>query len=111
MRDRLSIGCTPSDEQCFPVGHELAFKECMVYKHQLQREFPGLEFQVTRNSHDFGTYYEVAVCYDTEDESSVAFEAESGLATWDAVARKEIKALKLENSLGYQGDYIQLQVV
>ena len=92
MRDHLEIGCTPNEEPCFPVGHELAYREAIVYKHQLERAFPGLLFKVRANPHDFGTYYEVAVIYDTDNEAScdAAFTAECGCDHWDATAKLEL---------------------
>lgn len=105
MKECLEIGSSPSDESCAQVGDEnyssQARKECSVWIEQLKREvgkvYPNFEdlisFKVKSNRHDFGTYYEVAVCYDTENEDSVrlAFMVESDASTrWDDQSRKEL---------------------
>lgn len=97
MRDYIEIGCTPTEEDCFPVGHPLAKKECYIYKAQLERAYPGVEFQVRANRHDFGTYHEVAAYYSTEDESSKALDAECGCDHWDKEAKVAHKQMVAEH--------------
>jgi hypothetical protein len=96
MRDYIEIGCTPTEETCYPAGHPLALAECRVYLRQLQRTFPKAELQIRKNPHDFGTYYEVAAYYDcdSEEATQAAFDAECGCDKWDFIAIQEIKELK-----------------
>lgn len=103
MRDYLEIGCTPVEEPCFPVGHELARKECFVYKAQLERAYPGVEFQVRANRHDFGTYYEVAAYFDSDDADAKAYDAECGCEYWDDKAKRSLHTI-LQDYLRHNND-------
>jgi hypothetical protein len=99
--EKLYLGPTPPEEPCAQVGcpnyREQALKECRAYIRQLERIFgeppPGARFALSRESHDFGTYYEVVIQYDVQDEDSNAFvfRVEANLpATWDIQAREEL---------------------
>lgn len=99
--EKLYLGPTPAEEPCAQVGQinyrEQALKECRAYLRQLARHFgeppPETRFALTRETHDFGTYFEVVVWYDPEDEASreFAFRTEDDLpARWDAQAREEL---------------------
>lgn len=99
--EKLYLGPTPPEEPCAQVGwlnyREQALKECRAYIRQLKRDFgeppPGARFALSQEMHDFGTYYEVVVQYDTEDEeaSVFAFRVEANLpSTWDAQAREAL---------------------
>lgn len=112
MREYLTLGSTPCDEECAQLGSDdyavLSRIECHVFKHQLQRMFPKAKDMLTVKSfpHDFGTYREVCIVYNTNDdgEAEVAFEVENDCPIeWDELAKKEylerIEALKNE---GYQ---------
>lgn len=94
MRDYLTLGPAPSDEPCAQVGSdnydEQSRKECQVFIAQLRRQF-GTEPILNRLSvktfpHDFGSYREVVIYYDSDDQESVdyAFNMESELPNnWD----------------------------
>lgn len=103
MRDYLNIGCTPSDEPCAQVGQGNYQKQSMievrVFAHQCQRvlaaNFPEVLVNVAGKSfpHDFGTYREVVVYYDDDDQKQVeqAFFLESvDLSNWDEEALQEL---------------------
>ena len=101
LLEKFYLGPTPAEETCAQVGspnyHEQALKECRAYTQQLARHFgeppPGARFTLTREIHDFGTYFEVVVQYDPEDEAAHAFacRVEDDLpARWDALAREEL---------------------
>ena len=50
----------------------------------LQERWPDAHFAVKSFPHDFGTYREVVVYYDTEENDSIAYEIEANLpTTWD----------------------------
>ena len=103
MRDRLEIGCTPSAEDCEQLGegyssHKAAL-ECNAFKRQLYRQFPELvdhptvRLVIRNNYHDFGTYPEVAVSFDDNDESGIdlAYRIESNMPEyWDDEAKAEL---------------------
>jgi len=98
MRDYITIGPTPSEESCFPIGHPLALAETHIYCSQLRHEFPGAVLRVKAFHHDFGVYHEVCAYYDDVDEQSInmAYKVESDAPPkWDKAARKELEALKV----------------
>lgn len=102
MRDTLEIGPTPCNEDCQPVGMPTydpmrAMAECRAFKAQITRALgeppPGACLTITRNPHDFGTYYEVAVRYEDQDEEATdwAYRVEAEAPEdWDAEARREL---------------------
>lgn len=100
--DELTLGPTPSDEPCAQVGWdnymELTKMEIKAFIEQLKRTFPpqeGAMFVAKRNPYDFGTYYEVAVKYDENNEKAVeyAFNIESHTPEhWDQQARDELES-------------------
>ena len=50
----------------------------------LQERWPDAHFAVKSFPHDFGTYREVLVYYDTEENDPIAHEVEANLPkTWD----------------------------
>lgn len=100
MTDQFHIGAAPALEPCVQVGmqdyHRLARLECLAYMaaiiavHGPPPGFhdPGSDicrFRLSRNAHDFGTYYEVAICFDGSNEAAreYALQVEEGLASWD----------------------------
>jgi len=105
MRDSLSLGPTPSGETCQQVGSDSysprkAVNECREYIAQLTRIFgtpPGTaDFCITSNTHDFGTYRDVAVRYDdnSEEESDFAFKVEANCPElWDDIAKANLAKL------------------
>ena len=97
MRDYVNIGATPADELCEQLGPAYdpmkARKECLAFKHQLERVFPKASFGVKSFPHDFGTYMEVVAFFEDEDAASVeaAFEAERATPErWDEEALREL---------------------
>ena len=99
--EKLYLGSTPPEEACAQVGQpnyrEQALKECRAYIRQLARHFgeppPGTRFALSRETHDFGSYFEVVVWYDPEDETSreFALRVDDNLpARWDAQAWEEL---------------------
>lgn len=103
MRDYLVLGPTPCEESCAQVGTsdyaEKSRIEIRVYIAQLLRQFgepAGLNFfKEKRFPHEFGSYHEVVITYDDEDEASVdfAYNVENNLpAKWDEHAQLELRA-------------------
>lgn len=103
MRDCIEIGCTPSGEECEQLGpnydRSKAIRECRAYARQIHRIFPELEnhdkvwLRLKSEYHDFGTYTEVAVSFDLDDEASVdlAYRIEGGTPEfWDEEAKAEL---------------------
>jgi hypothetical protein len=75
--------------------------ECNRYCNQLVRQFgkppAGASVSVRGFAHDFGTYYEACVMFDSDDEAQCeyAYRLESdGPALWDVVALEEIKSIE-----------------
>lgn len=79
--DHLTLGPTPFGEDCAQVGtdnyHDRAMRETRRYIELLEKKFPdkpeGVKFDVRSFPHDFGTYHEVVVVYDRDDEEQVDF--------------------------------------
>ena len=103
MLDYLNLGSTPSDEDCAQVGspdyQNRANKELDAYKAQLERMFPGLEthkrmeFKKMWFPHDFGSYGEIVITYDDDNEleAATAIEIEWNTPTnWDQEAIEEL---------------------
>lgn len=99
MRDTLSIGPTPAAEDCEQLGPNYdpvkAKKECRAYINQLTRLYPHMKgrFRISNNPHDFGTYHEVEVLFDSDNEQSVnsAFEIDANIPEhWDEQAKIEL---------------------
>ena len=105
MKDYLSIGSVPSEENCAQVGQNdysnQANIECRAFANQLARQFgkpPGNAVLVKKsNPHDFGCYYEINVRFndESEEETDYAFKLENEMpAKWD---REAITELRLAN--------------
>ena len=101
MKNSMSIGCSPSFEDCVQVGspnyYERARKECRAFKNQLQRVFgdppPGAYFKTVSSPHDFGDYLEVHVVFDDSDEEAMEFacKVENEMPEyWDVEALAEL---------------------
>jgi hypothetical protein len=101
MRDYISIGSSPCEEDCAQVGspdyEKSSRKECKAYLNQIRREFgeepPGAILRIKAFPHDFGTYHEVVCVFDDNDEEATeyAFQCECPSSTWDEEALKELK--------------------
>ncbi len=94
MRDFMTLGPVPFEEECIQVSPEVDYtemrKEVSNYVAMLDKRFLNIPenayFGIKRESHDFGTYFEAAVYWDTEDEESrdFAFYVENHLpASWN----------------------------
>lgn len=92
MRDYISIGSTPCNEDCAQVGDEgysaKARAECARYIAALKAHYgnppDGASYSIKAFPHDFGSYYEVVINYDDSIEAHVdyAFNVECGLEYW-----------------------------
>ena len=94
MRDYMSLGPVPYEEDCVQVNPDTDYIPAMraevnKFKVMLEERFLDIPeeayFGVKREQHDFGTYLEVAVYWDTDDEDSrnFAFFVESNIpAKW-----------------------------
>jgi hypothetical protein len=101
-KDYLYIGNVPTDEDCAQLGCDEDFSrknriECIAYKHQLERKFEnlpkGMYFGVKSENHDCGTYREIVIYFDDENEDHLEIlgEIESGAENWDMLALKELE--------------------
>ena len=101
-KDYISIGGSPCDEQCVQVEPTGAYvgpmrDECKRFleliRKVLGKEPDGAYLSVKGFPHDFGTYYEVVVKYDEDDETATkfAYGIENNSPTkWDNEAKKEL---------------------
>lgn len=95
MRDFISIGPAPYDEDCVQVSIGESYlpkmrKECQRFIELLRKKFGneplGARLYIKSEQHDFGPYLEVVCEYDENEAESVkyAFELESQCpAKWD----------------------------
>ncbi len=103
MRDYVTLGPTPAAEECAATGsegfNERSIRECRVYIRQLERQFPipeGVEaYYASRrfDDHDFGSYREVVLYFETEDTAAVNFALNvesNGPLKWDEAACQEL---------------------
>lgn len=111
MRDQFELAqTTPHDEPCIQIGSEdytrLARIEARAFINQLIRingHPPGdAAFRITNNPHDFGTYLDVAIAFDddNEEECDYAYLIERTTPNrWDEEAKKELaeNGYKIEN--------------
>ena len=113
----MELGSTPAEESCAQVGSEryypVAKKECRAYINQLRRQHgeppEGADLRISAHSHDFGTYHEVSVVYDTDDRESVkwAFKVEADLpGEWDDAAREELTRAGVCTAMGCKHDTV-----
>lgn len=103
--DSIEIGTTPSEEDCAQVGskdydyYELVKMELESFHRQLLRAFPntpdGIRFKKQSNPHDFGTYYDLVIRFNSDSEEAVnyAFNIENNTPKqWDDQARSELES-------------------
>jgi hypothetical protein len=94
MRNYFCLGATPSEEDCAQVGQpdyrQKALAECERYIELIRRtlgpEPPGAELAIKSFPHDFGTYYEVVIWFESDDAAAVAYAVrceDDGPRTWD----------------------------
>jgi hypothetical protein len=96
----LHIGPAPCEEECAQVGRpdyeERSRRECLVFRRMLQRLYPAPDrarLQVKSFAHDFGSYREVCVCYDDQNEAACTYACQLERETplkWDAIAHYEL---------------------
>ena len=104
MKDYMEIGSVPASEPCTQVSKHNDYMpmmrlECRTFRDQLMRLWnekllPGMSFTVKTYPHDFGSYSEVTVAYDDDDEAQtdLAVEIQNEMPEkWDSEARKELK--------------------
>ena len=104
--DYLTLDCTPVEEPCHGVGSNPPMErhEARAYKEQLERiilsNFPQEEVRVSllikKFRHEFGTYSEVAVEFDLDNEESAkqAYWLENNIPmTWDTKAIAYLEAV------------------
>ena len=114
MKEYMEIGPVPYDENCAQVGAEdyieKSSAEISAYLNQLNRKFPeaeskGIDFKKKRFDHDFGSYYEVCIYWNTDDEvaDQYVYIIEANLPNvWD---REALQELNLEPSKVESKDY------
>lgn len=101
MRDSLNLAPVPLDEECAQLGaadySTRSRKECTAFIAQLIRVFGepprGAHFKMTSNPHDFGTYRDVDIVFDDENDAACeyAYNIEANIpANWDEEALKEL---------------------
>ena len=91
MKEYIELGPSPWGEECVPVKSGTDYlpamlAECDRYKRQLERDFAipddmNARYAIKKFPHDFGTYAEVVIFFDDEDEaaSEFAYDLESHL--------------------------------
>ena len=91
MCDYIGLGSAPYMEDCVQVSDKHSYydemiQECRRYKKQLEEMFPipegvNAKFTIKTFPHDFGTYAEVCIIFDDEDERACdfAFSVEANL--------------------------------
>jgi hypothetical protein len=81
-KDYLTLGPTPCGEDCVGIGNPEYWTkgraEQKRYKAQLEKMFPTPEgvyghFTIKAFEHDFGTYHEVCVVFDADDDASAGW--------------------------------------
>ena len=81
MFDYLTLGPAPAGEDCVQVGcydyQVKAKKECKKYIKLLEKKFKDrpeeCSFIIKSNPHDFGSYLEVNVKFNSENEEQTKF--------------------------------------
>ena len=100
-RDYLVIGSVPAAEDCAQVGtpnyKSQAIKECRAFIEQLRRQFGpepvGARLERKEFPHDFGSYDEVVVWYDEDNQEAIdyAFKLEAEMPEkWDSQAMLQL---------------------
>ena len=107
MRAFVSLGSTPTDEECAQVGspdyESRVIHECAAYINQLRRVFGDepLGARLSRKTfqHDFGFYIEIVCYYENEEACKYAFNCENNQPElWDEQAKEELKAIEIAAS-------------
>ena len=103
--DYITLGPTPAEEPCEQSdgSRNKIRRENNVYRRQLERTFPipdalqgSVRFGVKTFPHDFGSYSEVVIMFDTDNETAVefAYDVDARLGelcgTWDAISQAHL---------------------
>lgn len=97
MRDFLDIESAPYEENCVQVNPKTNYMpamraEAIKFKEMLEKRFAklieqtGVYLRIASNSHDFGSYLSIKICFDDSNEKQIdaAYFIESNMpATWD----------------------------
>lgn len=92
MKDFISLGTVPCNENCCQVGRPNYDKygklEANEFKRMIENTlgpFHYVKIKVTKNPHDFGSYYDVIVEFDRDEiQIATACEIEDNVPiTWD----------------------------
>lgn len=109
MRDYITLGSSPLDEDCAQVGTDEYQQRSRAELQQLKRMMQDIHpeialgyYTVKAFPHEFGTYHELCAMFDDDYEATVnwAFEAEDTVpAKWDDQARIALaKYLEINNA-------------
>jgi hypothetical protein len=102
MYYQLELACTtPHDEPCAQVGSfnysSSSRAEARALINQLIRENgnppEGVGFKIKSNPHDFGSYLDVVIRFDedNEEQSDYAYQIEGAIPDkWDSEAKREL---------------------
>jgi hypothetical protein len=103
MKEQIaSLGASPIKEACAQLGNKGyaidSTVECTTYMRQLLRLHPkpqgvSAKLRVLVHPHDFGSYRDVSVVYDTASEADLSYARQlcnGRPEIWDAVARYEL---------------------
>jgi hypothetical protein len=109
MKDYITLGSTPTDEDCAQIGTDDYFekskKELRAYKSMLERLFSeklkdsGVYLKIKIFPHDFGSYSEVCVVFDDENEKQIeiAYDMDNNIpSNWDDIAMSELQGEKCD---------------
>jgi hypothetical protein len=102
MRDYVSIGPTPCEEECAQLGQddyrEKAIAECKRFIALLRKTFgdepPGARLAIKWFDHDFGQYCEVLCWFDSDNIAATdyAFRCEKQTPlTWKGGRRDQLR--------------------
>lgn len=104
--DYIELGSSPYSEDCAQLGQNgyydfmrvemKEFKRMMEELHPNTSDFIGY-YKVKSFPHDFGTYHELCVVYDDNDDDSInwALETENSVPEyWDNTAKQNIQSYK-----------------
>jgi len=101
MSERLILGSVPAEEDCTQLGEEgygvKATAECRAFIGQLKRAYQeafgkesAARFRTLSQHHDFGTYYEVAIEFESSQLAEFEWFDQHTPTHWDQQAREEL---------------------
>jgi hypothetical protein len=102
MRDFISLGPVPCNEPCAQLGTAIYDArrriENQVFRNQLETEFPAAVFGCKAFPHDFGTYHELVVYFETDDAEATDFALH---VETEASSEWSLTSLRLLKEQGY----------